>query len=249
MIDYLCSRELPQLRRLWTDAFGEPEFWDCFLEGVFRVDHCRRVLINGELAAALYWFDCALGEKKLAYLYAVATDEKYRHRGLCRRLLQNTHDLLRQQGYAAAVLVPAKDELRVMYRKMGYADCGSVRSFTCCAGGEETQLRPIDADTYGALRRELLPQNSVLQEGDSLTHLASMAQLWAGEGMLLSAHREGEKLLVQEYLGDAAAAPGIVKTLGCTEGKFRMPGGSEAFAMVYPLGETVVDFSYFGLCF
>lgn len=248
-IDYPREGEEPRLRTLWTAAFGEEGFWRTFLTGVFRRDHCRCVYADGEIAAALYWFDCSLGEKKLAYLYAVATDEKYRQRGMCRSLLQNTHDLLRQQGYAAAVLVPEGERLRGMYAKMGYTDCGTVETFSCDSGGAAPNLRRIDGTEYGIARRNMLPEGSVLQEGDNLTHLAAMAELWAGDSILLSAYRVGENLHVQEYLGNASAAPGVVRTLGCARGFFRMSGGKEPFAMICPLNGEKTEFSYFGLAF
>ncbi len=67
--------------------------------------------------------------------------------------------------------------------------------------------------------------------------------------MLLAAYRAGENLHMQEYLGDAAAAPGIVKMFGCNRGYIRMSGGKEPFAMICPLNGEKTEFSYFGLAF
>ncbi len=109
-------------------------------------------------------------------------------------------------------------------------------------------LRSIDAEEYAVLRRELLPAGGVLQEGRSLAHLASMAGLWAGEGMLLAATVEGDTLRVQELLGEGEPAA-ITAALGCIKGKFRMPGGQEPFAMYCPLVPEARKPAYSGLAF
>ena len=67
-------RELPALRQLWQEAFRDDDaFLDKFFSTGFHPNRCRVVMQNGRAAAALYWFDCQWEDKKLAYLYAVAT--------------------------------------------------------------------------------------------------------------------------------------------------------------------------------
>ena len=86
------SSHIPALRQLWKQAFGDPDaFLDGFFETGFSPDRCRCIMLDQQILAALYWFDCTWNGKKIAYLYAVATDLQYRGNGLCRALMENTH--------------------------------------------------------------------------------------------------------------------------------------------------------------
>ena len=107
---------------------------DSFFRAAFSAERCRCVCANGTVAAALYWFDVRCGGEKLAYLYAVATHPRYRGRGLCRELMENTHALLKDRGYQGAILVPQEAGLYRMYGNMGYQICGGMEAFACNAG-------------------------------------------------------------------------------------------------------------------
>ena len=239
-----------QLLTLWKDAFGEyGGFWELFLETAFDAARCRCLTESGQITAALCWFDCTLEGRKLAYLYAVVTHPAHRGRGLCRALLADTHRHLAEQGYAAALLVPAQPSLRSMYQKLGYRDCTAVREFTCTAEAPPVPLRAIGPGEYALLRRKFLPRGSVLQEGENLTFLAHQAQFYTGENLLLAAYQEDTVLHIPELLGDPAAAPGIVTALGCETGHFRTPGSEIPFAMYRSLAEDAPVPQYFGFAF
>jgi predicted acetyltransferase len=110
------NKDIPGLRRLWQQAFGDT---DSLLDKFFRVgfgfDRCLCIRDGAQIVAALYWFDCSWGKKKVAYIYAVATDEGYRGQGLCRRLMDDAHRQLREQGYCGAALVPGEEDLIRLY--------------------------------------------------------------------------------------------------------------------------------------
>jgi len=241
---------IARLVTLWKEAFGEYDgFWELFLGTGFLPDHCRCITENGQPIAGLYWFDCTCGEDKIAYIYAVVTDPRHRGRGLCRKLMADVHTLLKSQDYASVMLVPADEGLREMYRKMGYDDCTTITSLSCAASDSAAEIRNVGAEEYAALRRTLLPKNSVLQEGISLTFLAAQAQLFAGDDFLLAAWREEDMLHGMELLGNAAAAPGILRALGCNTGNFQIPGAEKAFAMIHKLRNNAVTPEYFGFSF
>ena len=112
------------------------------------------------------------------------------------------------------------------------------------------ELRKISAEEYARLRRELLPEEAILQEGESIDFLCRSAALYAGEGLLLAAVREGDTLRGIELLGNVDEAEKIVNTLGCRKGYFRTVGKEKKFAMGYPLCEDIAsDNIYFGLAF
>lgn len=224
------KEEIPQLRRLWQEAFGDTDaFLDGFFSTAFAPDRCRCAVENGQVKAALYWFSCESDGQPLAYIYAVATAKRFRGQGICRKLMEDTHNHLKSVGYAGALLVPGDSELRSMYRAMGYADMTGVKRFSCEAGAP-IPLESIDGAQYAALRRALLPPNPVLQEGENLRFLQTMAHFYRGEDFLFCAVQEADRLTALELLGNERAAPGIVAALGCKEGAFTVPG-EEPFAM------------------
>lgn len=249
-IDQPSEIQLPQLRKLWQEAFGDPDwFLDLFYRTAYFPDHCRCVLDGDRVAAVLYWIDCELRGQKLAYIYAVVTDPACRGRGLCRCLMENTHELLRGRGYAGAVLVPQQESLRQMYAGMGYESCGGLREFSCEAGVESIPLRTVEAEEFAALRRKMLPADAVIQEGEGLRFLAEQMIFYAGEGILLAAYAEKEILHGVELLGDPEAAPGILRFLGFRKGIFRCPGENRPFAMFCPLRTGIAAPGYFGFAF
>lgn len=243
-IKYPAQSQIPALRDLWQQAFGDTEYYlDRFFETGFSFDRCRCVETDGKIAAALYWFDCSCREEKLAYLYAVATDTAFRGQGLCHRLMADTHALLKENGYAGAVLVPGSESLFRFYETMGYRTFGGIREFTAAAKEPAISLRRVDAAEYAALRRALLPQGGVVQEGATLAFLQTQAEFYTGGSILLAAVREDNHAFVPELLGDAPAE-NILVALGAKTGTFRTPGDTP-FAMYLPLTSTEAP-NYFG---
>ena len=244
-----AREEIPQLRQLWKQAFGDTDaFLDIFFSAAFAPKRCRCVVTDGEVAAALYWFSCEVGGQPLAYIYAVATAKQFRGKGLCRQLMADTHTHLKNLGYAGALLVPGDPGLREMYRAMGYRDMTANKKISCKAG-KAIHLDEIGAEQYAQLRRELLPAGSVVQEGENLRFLEGIARFYRGEDCLLCAVQENGKLTVPELLGNAAAAPGIVAALGCENGAFTMPGQDEPFAMGIAFTPDFQKPQYFAFAF
>ena len=237
------------LRKLWKEAFGDTdEYLDVFFGTAFAPHRCRCIIADDRVAAALYVLDCSLEGEKIAYIYAVATAEEYRGRGLCRVLMSDTEAYLKEKDYAGMILVPGSLELSRMYEKMGYFVCSTIGEFTCEADSDGCELREISAEEYGRLRRELLPRGAVLQEGECLSLLGKTAKLYCGDGALLAAHGEGDTLTVLELLGDKTKAGKILSSLGYKKGFFRTPGEDRDFAMYKNLGSCAAP-TYFGLAF
>ena len=244
-------QQIPALRVLWKEAFGDTDaFLDTFWNTAFSADRCRCVTVDDCLAAALYWFDCEHMGNRLAYIYAVATGREYQGRGVCRALIEDTHDHLTARGYRGVVLVPGNEALFAMYAGMGYGSGMQILEFSCAAAGNAVAVQSVDAKTYGRLRRAMLPENAVIQEGENLDFLQSQAELYAGTDFLLAARREGDTLEGIELLGNKGAASGILRALGCAYGMFRMPGTGKPFAMYRALGagDTPAP-AYFGIAF
>lgn len=247
--DFPAPSHIPGLRKLWQEAFGDDDaFLDSFFLTGFSPKRCRGIFAEDTAAAALYWFDCHWNGKPVAYLYAVATAKAFQGQGLCRALMEETHKLLAQSGYHGAVLVPGSASLFKMYGGMGYRSMPGIKEFSCEASHTPAAVRKITKEEYAALRRQLLPQESILQEGENLDFLQEMLTLWAGESCVFCAREEDGCLTVPELLGDAAPAD-ILAALGCKEGTFRTPSGQRPFAMYRCLTEDTQTPEYFGLAF
>lgn len=242
-----------QLRGLWREAFAEDEaYLDLFFGTAYNPSRCRCAAENGEVVAALYWLDTTCRGKKLAYIYALATAEAHRGKGIATALLENTHAHLARLGYAGTVLVPGEAPLFGFYEKLGYRVCSRVTDFVCAGAAEEVQLRRIDAADFARQRRELLSllePGAVIQEGESMALLAAQCSFYAGQNFLLAARPQGDTLLGLELLGDPQNAPGIVRALGYGTGQFRTRGNAREFAMFHPLAPDSEAPTYFGLAF
>ncbi len=246
-IDYPSENQIPALKQLWEKCFPDPgSFIDGFFANGFSPEKCRCLTESGALAAALYWFDARYKDQKLAYIYAVATDPEFRGRGLCRMLMEDVHELLKHQGYAATLLLPGEPGLRRMYEKFGYRDCCEIGEFTCEAG-EKIPVTEIGWEEYAAQRPSFLPEEGAEREG--IRFLGTYARFYRGEDFLLAAAREEDHLIGLELLGRKEKTAGILATLNCKNGTFRHPGTGKPGAMILPLEDGVESPGYFGLTF
>lgn len=244
----MTANDLSALRSLWQEAFDEPEdFTDLFFSVGFSPDRCHCIRENGVPVSALYWFDCSLEGRKLAYIYGVATLKSHQGKGLAGRLLKQTHEILRLQGYAGAILVPAGGSLFDFYKRFGYETATFSTKRICNAGDSPVALRKISPEEYVRLSPKFLPEGSVTQGSEALAFLAGYCDFYAGEDFLLVCSISPEGFRGQELLGNTQAAPGILRALGCPKGQFRCPGTGRDLAMWLPLQEDCPKPGWFGL--
>ncbi|MBR5022702.1 MAG: GNAT family N-acetyltransferase [Oscillospiraceae bacterium] len=235
------------LRTLWQEAFGDPDdFINLFFTVGYSPKRCHCIKENGVPVSALYWFDCELSGRKLAYIYGVATLKSHRGKGLAGQLLRETHEILRNQGYAGAILVPSGAALFDFYRQFGYQTATTVTKFSCDAGDSPVAIRKISPEEYSRLCSHFLPEGGVKQGNDALAFLAGYCDFYAGEDFLLVCKASPEGLWAQELLGNTQAAPGILRALGFSKGRFRVPGADRNFAMWLPLQEDCPQPGWFG---
>lgn len=217
------------LRTLWKEAFGDEDtFLDLFFSTAFAPERCLCILIENNVAAALYWFQCEYSNQPLAYIYAVATAKVYRGRGLCQQLLTATHSTLKRQGYVGAVLVPGSETLFDFYKKTGYQTACYRNTYhydlhTCMAqapivnqtfSANQTSdmpslsaasifpMKEISATEHAALRKDFLPLDSILQEKENLAFLQTQLKFYSGENFLIAVTiiDQGQTLYCPELL-------------------------------------------------
>ena len=242
--DFPKESHIPGLRKLWKEAFGDTDaFLDSFFSTGFSLYRCLCIREASRPLAALYWFDCHWQDKRLAYVYGVATVESHRGQGLCHKLMKHAHIILLQLGYSGVVLVPAKPSLFAFYEKMGYRCFGGITQWEETAG-TPLSLRPLSYKEYCAARTDCLSENAVLQSGATMRFLSTYAQFFQGEDFLVCGAEEDGKWIGYELLGNTAAAPGILGALQLQTGTFRAPG-NDPFAMYMSLTENPQTPDYF----
>ena len=203
-----------------------------------------------KLVAALYFFDCYIEDKKIAYIYGVATDKQERGKGYCKELIANTHEYLKENGYYGAILVPGSENLFSMYEKFGYKTATYVDKITVSSNGKPlSDIRKIEKEEFKNLRRTFLPQGAVLQEEENLDYLSQFEDFYTDGTFLLSAHIKDNTVYAQEFLGDNKLLPFIVSSLSAEKGVFRTKGDSIPFSMYYPFYDNSPKPVWFGLAF
>lgn len=246
-IDRPTNAQIPALRQLWKQAFGDSDsFLDGFFATGFSFDRCRCLHLDGKLAAALYWFDCRWQGKKVAYIYAVATDISFRGKGLCRALLEDTHRQLQATGYAGATLVPGSKELFALYEKLGYRSFCPMDTVTVAAGETAVEVTSLSPDNYYLRRQCRLGSNALLQSRTVTDFFETYGSFYRCGDEVFAVSREADTLYFQEYLGDPAKLPGIVAALGASKGIVRLPGGEDS-AMYLPLDHDPALPDYLGM--
>lgn len=239
--------ELADLGALWRVAFGDAdEDVLRFFDTAFSPDRARCLYCEGELAAMLYWFDTEANGTKIAYLYAIATAPKFRRRGFCSSLLRDTHAHLFSLGYGGAALVPACPALFDFYSTLGYRTLCEIREGHCLASSDEaTVLRRLSVSEYARLRRSYLPRGGLIQEGACLLYLASFAELYEGDGLLVALSKNNDTVRIHELLGSDSAAA-VAYALASESAFFRAPGAGKPFAMYLAFDDTPAP-TYLGL--
>lgn len=248
-IDMPSLSQIPCLRRLWQQAFGDTEeFLDSFFSMAFAQERCRCITLEGCPIAALYWFDCVWEGKKAAYVYAVATDNACRGKGYCRTLLEDTHTHLKSQGYALAVLVPGEEGLFRLYEKCGYKSFCPMEQKTVSAGEKAVPFRQVSATEYAAAQKKYAPEGSVLHQVSALAFGSAFFKFYVGGDFAFCCTKDDATADFQEFLGCAEKLPGILAGLGVETGKVRLPDKKD-YAMYCPLERLEHPPKYLGIPF
>ena len=213
------------LRGLFTEAFGDEDFTDLFFTRGYSRSRCLGAF-DGELLAALHWFDCTLDGEKAAYIYGIAAFQAQRGRGIGSELIRGALDKLQELGYRHILLVPAGESLFGYYERFGFRAVSTIREMQIAAG-DALPIRRLTVSEYAAARRNLLPERGLLQEGPCLELLSGYAEFYATPRSIAAVTGD----MVWELLGDGADAPGLIAALGLEKATVRMPGPGRPFAM------------------
>jgi GNAT superfamily N-acetyltransferase len=127
-IAWARESDMPALQKIWNTGFASPNgdiSGVAFIfERLLKPENMLVLRAGGEPAATLTVQDFELtsqtGPIKAAYVYGVVTAPEHRGRGYSTAILQYADSLLQENGYKAAVLVPASESLFGFYENRGY---------------------------------------------------------------------------------------------------------------------------------
>ena len=213
------------LRSLFTEAFGDKAFTDLFFRTGYSPQRCLAAF-DGDLLAALHWFDCSLEDKKAAYVYGIAAFRRCRGQGIGSALIRFAIDHLKALGYGIIALVPAEESLFPYYERFGFRPASAIRE-TLVPAGDPLPIRRLTVSDYADSRRRLLPERSLLQEGACLHLLAGYADFYATPKAIAAVSDH----MVWELLGEEGDAPGLIAALGIPAATVRTPGSGRPFSM------------------
>lgn len=214
---------------MWKLCFDDSEaFTDLYFSMRYKDEINRVVRREGKVVSALqaipYPMTFCGGVVPVSYISGACTHPGFREHGAMRRLLQDTHRRMYDDGVLLGALIPAEEWLFGYYARSGYAPCfgyaaevveaSSLRPCAVCRVGEETEVTTGLYGYFDARMRE---------RGCCILHLLDdfriiLADLRLGGGKWLVVRREGAvagmafcvagggKLRVKELLADDGQA-------------------------------------------
>lgn len=232
MITTASQQHLDGIRQLWQQAFGDsPQYVDLFWEQCAQPRNSLVYLQDNTVAGMLFILPCSLvfgkSQYRCAYLYAIATGEAQRGRGISTQLLEHAYRLCSKRGYAVCALVPATPSLFGFYAKRGYAVQGVTKTLsveaTQLAGSHSSAVfSPIGAPEIFAMRKKQF--GDAYLEWDCGTVAYILAENRFGGGSFYQYRLGGDSgylcclpdrdtLLVKEFAGKDALLPELLAGL------------------------------------
>ena len=165
MIEFAQQKDIEEIKRLWHTVFGDSKedigdylakYLDCVL--LYRKD--RRVV------GMLSMLSVSLKEKKGRYIYAVATDEDARGKGISTKLLEYANRYIKENGECFSLLVPAQASLFEFYGKRGYKPVYSVRQIEHEKegfGSSDLEVKKISPEKLFLMRRRYFADRNFVE--------------------------------------------------------------------------------------
>lgn len=259
MIRLARKEDHAQLKALWMDVFGDgPKEVDTY----FSLRHSDENMLvwaeAGRIGAMLTMLPLTLVHDQAAYparyIYAVATAPQMRGRGIAGLLLEKAGEIIREEGGAAALLVPASQSLFDYYQKRAFhtafslnvvdfkADalppCPAAGILLPCSGSEYVRVRDRAFSKSGLYARwDAQAVDYALRAlGDGS---AALLKLGHGEGVACWSRMDGGVLVRELALVnmDVQAALALLhRQIGAPLYRVRFPEGGWPGAQSTPFG-------------
>ena len=122
------STDIPKIKSLWKEVFGDSEDYIHRFITHFGIDGCYVCQMNDEIIAMTFAIPTTLINSinlksiSLKYLYACATHPNFRKQGIMEKLLATIYEESCSENYAGIFLYAANHSLQNYYKKLGFED-------------------------------------------------------------------------------------------------------------------------------
>ncbi|MBE6915944.1 MAG: GNAT family N-acetyltransferase [Ruminococcaceae bacterium] len=263
------ERDLPQVKELWNECFGEDEFAEWFFARLYCEEFLRVYEVDGEIVSMAFCFPKTLivqgKEYRAWYLYGIGTKTESRGHGFAKRLISACVSEAKGRGMELCFLIPAEQSLFSYYRTCGFdlawtraeETCVETRSsseITIDSTNDFTQVNAIYERVWdGYLKRterewELLSEEFRMADGN--LYLLKREQIVVG---YCFAMKEADVLKIRE-LGllqsekTDAVCHALAHTLHAKTWNLTHPGEGTPFAAVLPFAEELRSVGVFINC-
>ncbi len=146
------------------------------------------------------------GNQKVYYIYGVATKKAYRRNGFAASLLKHAYAMVQKEN-AALVLVPASESLYEYYRKLGFETAFYQNRITLVFSSEIAEInefvwniREINADTYGAMRKQqIFLEGAVIWDENELLYAHKENRFFGGKSYCIEFHNKEYLLMCYAF--------------------------------------------------
>lgn len=217
--------DIPALSALWKKVFGDSdEYISAFYAALPSLGAAVAAECDGVVCGMAHALMCSLypGGTKCAYIYAVAVDERFRHRGLGAALTCAAAELGRELGAETICTEPAEPSLYSWYERILSAKPALRRSRRAIPA-VQGEAEKISAYEYGVLRERLLrgklhivlPHEWLELQGVLFEEMGG-AYFRHGDDICAAFPLDG-RCLIQELLGGDSLASAVCAEMGLNE--------------------------------
>ena len=168
MIEFANKEDVEQIKKLWKNVFGDSDdyiirYLKEFLPYVCIYKENR--FIKGMVSL----IPITMNDKKGRYVYAAATEEKSRGRGIATKLLEYAQKFIKQQNEDFLVLVPAEKSLFDFYKKRGYRAVSPLKIIECddiSSGSTHLEAKKILPKKLSELREKFFKKENFIAWGE-----------------------------------------------------------------------------------
>ena len=120
-----------EIRDLWHRVFGDDRVLiDDFLVRLYDATLCFTSKRETKVVSMLHVVPLQSEERKIAYIYAVATDEEWREKGIASQLINRALKSIDEDEYQYTVLIPSDSKTARFYTKFGFEHSGKLFDFS-----------------------------------------------------------------------------------------------------------------------
>lgn len=124
------TAEQREMRDMWHEIFGD----EISEIDTFLVEHSNSIPLihkeQGRVVSMLYIVPLHMWDKRVAYIYAVATREEYCGRGIASKLLTEALHLIEKSNHFDMVaLIPSSADSKRLYKRLGFGETQTPMHF------------------------------------------------------------------------------------------------------------------------